>query len=81
MSVDYTDLNKASLKDCFPLLRIDQLMDSNIGHIMLRFMDTFSSYNQIHIDPKYGVYTLFITGFETYYYKVIPFSLKNVRAF
>ncbi|KAI0531030.1 hypothetical protein KFK09_000579 [Dendrobium nobile] len=42
MCVDYTDLNKACPKDCFPLPRIDQLVDATSGHQMLSFMDAFS---------------------------------------
>ena len=38
-------LNKACPKDSFPLLRIDQLVDSTVGHKLLSFMDAFSSYN------------------------------------
>ena len=45
MCVDYTDLNKACPKDCFPLPRIDQLVDSTSGHELLSFMDAFSRYN------------------------------------
>ena len=45
MSVNFTDLNKACPKDSFPLLRIDQLVDSIVGHKLLSFMDTFSGYN------------------------------------
>ena len=45
MCVDFTNLNKACLKDNFPLLRIDQLVDSTAGHKLLRFMDAFSGYN------------------------------------
>ena len=41
MCVDFTDMNKACSKDSFPLPRIDQLMDSTIGHKMLTFMDAF----------------------------------------
>jgi hypothetical protein len=40
--VDFTDLNKACLKDSFPLPRIDQLVDSTAGHRLLTFMDAFS---------------------------------------
>ena len=47
MCVDFTDLNKACPKDSFPLLRIDQLVDSTVGHKLLTFMDAFSGYNQI----------------------------------
>ena len=47
MYVDFTNLNKAYPKDNFPLPRIDQLVDSTVGHKLLTFMDTFSRYNQI----------------------------------
>ena len=45
--IDYTDFNKACLKDGFSLLRIDQLVDTTSGHKLLSLMDAFSSYNQI----------------------------------
>jgi len=44
MCVDFTDLNKACLKDSFPLPRIDQLVDSTAGHKLLSFMDAFSRF-------------------------------------
>ena len=47
MCVDFTNLNKACLKDSFPLPRIDKLVDSTTGHKLLTFMDAFSGYNQI----------------------------------
>ena len=80
MCVDYTDLNKACPKDCFSLPRIDQLVDSTTSHAILSFIDAFSGYNQIHMDPKDEVHTSFITHFGTYCYKVMPFRLKNARA-
>ena len=52
MCVDFTDLNKACLKDSFPLPRIDQLVDFTIGHKLLMFMDAFSGYNQIKMDEE-----------------------------
>ena len=39
--VDFTDLNKACLKDTYPLPQIDKLVDATTGHTMLRFMDAF----------------------------------------
>ena len=78
--MDYIDLNKACLKDCFPLPRIDQLVDSTSGHVLLSFMDAFSGYNQIKMDPADEVHTSFITKFSTYYYKAMPFGLKNAGA-
>ena len=52
MCEDFMDLNKACLKDSFPLSRIDQLVDSTTGHKLLSFMDAFSSYNQILMDEE-----------------------------
>ena len=47
MCVDFRDLNKASLKDDFPLPHIDILVDNTVGHALLLFMDGISGYNQI----------------------------------
>lgn len=47
MCVDFIDLNKACSKNSFPLPKIDQLVDSIVGHGLLNFMDAFSGYNQI----------------------------------
>ena len=60
--VNFTDLNKACLKDSFPLLRIDQLVDSTAGHKLLSFMDTYSGYNQILMDENDQEKTLVVTS-------------------
>ena len=52
MCVDFTNLNKACPKDSFPLLIIDQLVDSMVGHKLLTFMDAFSGYNQARWQKK-----------------------------
>uniref|UniRef100_A0A2N9FHX8 RNase H type-1 domain-containing protein n=1 Tax=Fagus sylvatica TaxID=28930 RepID=A0A2N9FHX8_FAGSY len=62
MCVDFTDLNKACPKDSFPLPRIDQLVDSAMGHKLLTFMDAFSGYNQIMMDEGDQQKTSFITS-------------------
>ena len=80
MCVNFTDLNIVCLKDSFPLLRIDQLVDSTTGHKLLSFMDTFSGYNQIMMDEEDQEKTAFITSQGLYYYKVMPFGLKNAGA-
>ena len=46
MCMDFTNLNKACLKESFPLSRIDQLVDSIVGYKLLTFMDAFLGYNQ-----------------------------------
>ena len=80
MCVDFTDLNKACSKDSFPLLRINQLVDSTAGHKLLTFMDTFSGYNQIRMTEEDQEKTSFITSQGLYYYKVMHFGLKNAGA-
>ena len=76
--VDFRDLNKASLKDDFPFPHIDLLVDSTTGHSMLSFMDGFFGYNQILMALEDMKKTTFITEWGTYYYRVMPFGLKNV---
>ena len=80
MWMDFTDLNKACPKDSFPLLRIDQLVDSITGHKLLTFMDAFSGYNQIKMAEEDQEKTAFITSQGLYCYKVMPFKLKNAGA-
>nr|CAN70398.1 hypothetical protein VITISV_039104 [Vitis vinifera] len=78
--VDFRDLNKASLKDDFPLPCIDMLVDSTAGHSMLSFMDGFSGYNKILMALEDMEKTSFITEWGTYCYRVMPFRLKNAWA-
>ena len=78
--VDFTDLNKVFPNDSFPLLRIDQLVDSTAEHKLLMFMDAFLGYNQIKIAEEDQEKTAFITSQGLYCYKVMPFGLKNAGA-
>ena len=80
MCVDFTDLNNACPKDSFPMPKIDQLMDSMVGHKLLTFMDAFSGYNQIQMAEEDQEKIAFITSQELYCYRVMPFGLKNVGA-
>ena len=80
MCIDYTDLNRVCPKDCYPLPRIDQLVDATAGYELLTFMDAFSGYNQIQMAPQDQENTAFITSRGVYCYKVMPFDLKNTGA-
>ena len=79
LCIDFTDVNRACPKDSFPLPRIDLIVDATAGHELLSFMDAFSGYNQISMDPDDQEKTSFITGQGTYCYRVMPFRLKNAR--
>ncbi|PKU62296.1 RNA-directed DNA polymerase [Dendrobium catenatum] len=77
MCVDFTNLNEACPKDSFLLPRIDQLGDATSWHEMLSFMDAYSGYNQIKIDPVDEEATAFQMDKGLYCYRVMPFGLKN----
>ena len=61
MCVDFTNLNKASSKDSFPLSAIDRLVDVSVNYKVLNFINVFSGYNQINMDPVGEEKTTFIT--------------------
>ena len=56
------------------------MVDATVSHEMLSFLDAFSGYNQIlmHLDEEKK--TSFISKRCTYYYKRMPFGLKNAGA-
>lgn len=78
--VDFCNLNKACLKDEFPLHNIDLLVDSAAGSFMFLFMDGYSGYNQIRMAAKDAEKTAFRTPIGNFYYTVMPFGLKNTGA-
>ena len=80
MCVDFTDLNKACPKDSYPLMRIDQLVDSTAGHKLLSFMDAFWGYSQIKMNGANQEKTSFVTSQGLFCYEVMSFELKNVGA-
>ena len=80
LCIDFTDINKACPKDSFPLPKIDLIVDATVGHELLSFMDAFSGYNQISMDPNDQEKTSFVTAQGTYCYRVMPFGLKNAGA-
>nr|XP_027120400.1 uncharacterized protein LOC113737356 [Coffea arabica] len=80
MCVDFTDLNKACPKDCYPLPRIDALVDSAMGHEILCFLDAFKGYHQIGMSEEDQEKTAFYIDHGVYCYTTMPFGLKNAGA-
>jgi hypothetical protein len=80
MCVDYTDLNKHCPKDHFGLPRIDRVVDSTAGCVLLCFLDCYSGYHQIALKEEDQFETVFITLFGTYAYKTMCFGFKNAGA-
>ena len=80
LCIKFIDVNRACPKDSFSLPRIDLIVNATADHELLSFMDAFSCYNQISMDPDDQEKTSFVTGKGTYCYRVMPFGLKNAGA-
>ncbi|XP_024310613.1 uncharacterized protein LOC104584890 isoform X1 [Brachypodium distachyon] len=80
MCIDYTSLNKACPKDPFSLPRIDQVIDSTAGCELLSFVDAYSGFHQIPLNPNDQIKTSFIILFGVYCYCTMPFGLRNAGA-
>jgi hypothetical protein len=78
--VDYNDLKKHCSKDTFTLPRIDQVIYSTAGCVLLSFLDCYSGYHQIALKEEDQIKTVFITPFGAYAYTTISFGLKNAGA-
>jgi putative transposase len=79
MCIDYTDLNKHCSKDPFPLPHIDQVVESTVGSVLLFFLDCYSGYHQMALNPDDEDKTKFITPHDIYCYKVMTFGLKTLE--
>lgn len=77
LSIDFTNLNKACLKDHFPLSCIEQIVDSTSGCDLLSFLDAYSGYHQIFTSMEDEEKTMFITPCGTYFFVRMPFGLKS----
>ena len=75
--IDFMDLNKACLKDPFPMPWIDQLVDTTVGHPQMSFLYAFQGYHQIPLALEDQEKTAFVKPTGNYHYKIMPFSLKN----
>jgi hypothetical protein len=80
MCIDYTDLNRHCPKDPFPLLRIDQVVDSTTGGALLWFLNYFTGFHQIALKVSDQDKTVFITPHDIYCYMAMTFGLKNAGA-
>lgn len=80
MCVDFTDINKACPKDCYPLPEIYWKVDSLSGFRLKCFLDAYKGYHQIQMVEEDEGKTTFYTGKGVYCYKKMPFGLKNAEA-
>ncbi|GKD20631.1 reverse transcriptase domain-containing protein [Tanacetum coccineum] len=75
--IDYRKLNEATRKDHFPLPFMDQMLERLAGNEYYCFLDGFSGYIQIPIDPHDQEKTTFTYPYGTFAYRRMPFGLCN----
>ncbi|GJY56969.1 reverse transcriptase domain-containing protein [Tanacetum coccineum] len=75
--IDYRKLNDATRKDHFSLPFMDQMLDRLAGNEYYCFLDGFSGYFQIPIDPQDQEKTTFTCPYGTFAYRRMPFGLCN----
>nr|GEU50959.1 reverse transcriptase domain-containing protein [Tanacetum cinerariifolium] len=75
--IDYRKLNDATRKDCFPLPFMDQMLKRLAGNEFYCFLDGFSGYFQIPINPPDQEKTTFTCPYGTFTYRRMPFGLCN----
>ena len=80
MCIDYRKLNQATRKDHFPLPFMDQMLERLAGKAYYCFLDGYSGYNQIVVDPEDQEKTAFTCPFGVFAYRKMSFGLCNAPA-
>ncbi|GBM59103.1 Transposon Ty3-G Gag-Pol polyprotein, partial [Araneus ventricosus] len=78
--VDYRKLNEITIKDSYPLPRIDDTLDALNGSQWFSILDLKGGYWQVEIQPEDKEKTAFTTGQGLWQFKVMPFGLCNAPA-
>jgi hypothetical protein len=78
LCIDFINLNKVSLKDNYPLPKMDHILQKVVESSRISLLDGFSGYNQVLVHPEDQEKTPFTTPRGTFMYVKMPFGLMNV---
>jgi hypothetical protein len=81
MCVDYRSLNEVTIKNKYPLLRIEDLFDQMKGASIFSKIDLRVGYHQLKIRESDITKTAFHTRYGLYEYTVLSFGLTNAPAY
>ena len=79
LCIDFRDLNKASLKDNYPLPNMDHILQRVVGSRRISLLDGYSGYNQILFHPADQLNTYFTTPWGIFMYVKMPFGIMNAE--
>ena len=80
MCIDYRALNRITVKNRYPLMKVEELMDRLHGVRYFMKINFYSGYHQIRVRESDIEKTAFISRYGSFKYLVMPFSLCNAPA-
>nr|VZI26222.1 unnamed protein product [Spirometra erinaceieuropaei] len=80
LCIDYRQLNKVTVRDSFPIPRIDDTIDALVGATWFVSLELSHSYWQIEVRPEHRHKTAFILPTGLYQFNTLPMGLANATA-
>jgi hypothetical protein len=78
LCVYFRNMSKVSLKENYPLPKMDHILHKVVGSQKMSMLDGFSRYNQVMVHPDHQEKIAFTTPWGTFMYSKMPFGLMNV---